>query len=558
MYRVFARIVLLLLVTALVSSGIAVSHPGDAPGPPSLLTTVTLKSLQINSQNYGKDRSSLFVGNVRFSGGFPADGIDANAEFLVAADIVHTKHPPIARSMILNDAMGSAFWEPNQQLYEHNECSPREEMWIEGHVIEIDADGWSAFGANVGSGAGGAAAGYIGGNIPGAIVGFAISQIASMDGNDDFGAFFKSPLPENDEFTLRTRSAEGRTELVFDTFTDELIFDIGCATPSPSPSPSVGQKTALVFDPLEDALANLPEIQIEPGNPGGLTTQRFELIRDAGGAVVLGIAETATGLLIDRTRDLEGHNDAVQSFITGRELASVGDIEGAMTFYRMAYERSLSAEEGGQPAEQPSQLPFTLLVAPTMYAIEVGSEVRLGTVALGASSVPEIFVEGAPEGISTEVTPVKDSDSFVTIEVTVARSIEPGRYPLQVAAADGSNQTTATIDLFVGPRSSARECRRKGVTMAGTGTSERIVGGNQANVIASRGGNDRVSSGGGNDIVCGGSGEDRLLGEAGNDRLSGSGGNDYLEGGNGSDVCDGGPGRDTIVAGGPARCERFR
>ncbi|MEO8243613.1 MAG: M10 family metallopeptidase C-terminal domain-containing protein [bacterium] len=94
--------------------------------------------------------------------------------------------------------------------------------------------------------------------------------------------------------------------------------------------------------------------------------------------------------------------------------------------------------------------------------------------------------------------------------------------------------------------------------LTGTNGHDLIWGGDIANKINSRGGNDLISSNKGNDNVNGGSGNDNIdggedndtiNGGSGNDKLYGSNGDDSLIGRSGDDTLLGGPGKDTLIGG---------
>ena len=86
--------------------------------------------------------------------------------------------------------------------------------------------------------------------------------------------------------------------------------------------------------------------------------------------------------------------------------------------------------------------------------------------------------------------------------------------------------------------------------LVGSHFDDVIRGGNVANSIFGRGGDDTIDGRAGNDVLRGEGGGDTLLGGAGNDRLFGGAGSDLLEGQSGNDVARGGAGNDRIGGGG--------
>ena len=76
----------------------------------------------------------------------------------------------------------------------------------------------------------------------------------------------------------------------------------------------------------------------------------------------------------------------------------------------------------------------------------------------------------------------------------------------------------------------------------GTGASETLNGGVDADTISGLGGNDTIFGNEENDILNGNGGDDQLIGGLGNDTLNGGFGNDFFDGGEGDDVIRLGPG----------------
>ncbi len=92
---------------------------------------------------------------------------------------------------------------------------------------------------------------------------------------------------------------------------------------------------------------------------------------------------------------------------------------------------------------------------------------------------------------------------------------------------------------------------------AGNTFDDIVFGGEEADVISTKsgddfidggGGNDTLSGGTGNDVVSGGEGDDAVSGNDGNDTLNGNAGNDTLHGGKGADSISGQSGDDWISA----------
>ncbi|MFA7281815.1 MAG: DUF4214 domain-containing protein [Sterolibacterium sp.] len=83
-------------------------------------------------------------------------------------------------------------------------------------------------------------------------------------------------------------------------------------------------------------------------------------------------------------------------------------------------------------------------------------------------------------------------------------------------------------------------------TVVGTDLADNMRGGNGAEALYARDGNDSIDGGAGNDTVDGGIGNDLLSGGSGNDALQGGWGADSLSGGAGQDTLNGGMGSDVL------------
>ncbi|WP_295694758.1 fibronectin type III domain-containing protein [Lapillicoccus sp.] len=83
----------------------------------------------------------------------------------------------------------------------------------------------------------------------------------------------------------------------------------------------------------------------------------------------------------------------------------------------------------------------------------------------------------------------------------------------------------------------------------GTGTSDRIYGGNDNDTFWGGAGNDVIEGNGGDDVVLGGDGNDIITDLSGADVLKGGPGNDSIDAGLGNDITMGGDGQDVINGG---------
>lgn len=88
----------------------------------------------------------------------------------------------------------------------------------------------------------------------------------------------------------------------------------------------------------------------------------------------------------------------------------------------------------------------------------------------------------------------------------------------RIEFADGTTWTAATL---------------RDLLLAGSDSSETIIGYREDDVISGQGGDDVIEAGSGNDVIDGGTGADTIRAGYGNDRIDGGAGDDYMDG-NGS------------------------
>lgn len=87
------------------------------------------------------------------------------------------------------------------------------------------------------------------------------------------------------------------------------------------------------------------------------------------------------------------------------------------------------------------------------------------------------------------------------------------------------------------------------VSLDGTGTADRVQGGNGEDTLRGGEGDDRFDGGRDADQLVGAAGDDTLNGGQGKDTLSGGSGDDSLDGGDSTDILRGGDGNDTLNGG---------
>jgi MYXO-CTERM domain-containing protein len=420
----------------------------DPGNNPPIVVMVTLDELRIQTQNsVNGQATTIFPPGSSFRDTFgltPADGFDNNAEFSVSVFLTHVGHGGTATTLEKSD-MVTSVWEAGTRFYSHKECSPQNVITVAGAVVEVDQSGWSNLTANLA----GAGAGLALANLPGAVVGFLISQLASMNGNDSFGTY-NGAIPPAGEVTLPFSSKEGSGEVVFHSEHIILPPETGCngavqvgAAHIPS------NATSKIYDHLGLALTSAGELYSEESEVAALHAAELADVKESAAAIALGLGRTAAAVLVDRAQGLDGNEEAIELFGYGDELALAGDGHGALLAYRYAFEAARTAMVYGYPGEDAS-LPLTLVASPEVFATRAGSEFSLGATVVGAAQESEVYVVDAPTEL--EVSVVEGG-----LVVLVDENAAPGDYTIELAASDGEQQTQASIEVRVGEPKGERE-----------------------------------------------------------------------------------------------------
>ena len=508
-----------------------------------LLTLTTFGTVSADEDPPGEPIiTEVKIETLRITGGtsFITEGAFGGAEFFMTFNTTDTRHGAMTVPFKA-DLFGPQWITSPVAVWGHDECTDRGPISIGGQIVEVDKGDARDFWTNVIAAAGGYAtqASIAGpyGTVAGLVVGFLISATTHANDNDDFGTFSQSfPGPENEFRTVRSTGADGSASMTVTVTARER--EEGCATPSPSPANV--RNAGLIYEPLDGAYASIDGLLVEPGNPGAITPGQALHDEAAYTSLVVGVAQTITGLHVESALSFEGSEEAVAQYEEARAVAPE-DPGLALDLFRGAYDSASTALADGSPAAQPSELPFHAVLLQDVFSLKPDRNIDTLVSVFGASD-PEIEFLDAPGPIDVSV--VEGSTNFFEVGLDLT-DVSPGTYESQLSAVSGTSVVTEDVSFFIAPPTP--NCFGQPVTQFGTSGRDTLEGLAGADVLISGAGNDKLEGLGGNDRLCGGGGADVLKGGAGRDRLSG---------GSGRDSCAGGAGRDTLLSDGKNRCEQ--
>lgn len=428
----------------------------DPPGPPELEVSVTAESLRLTQDQ--------------------DDGFDGNAELLLMANTTHVDHgqdtrqfktddyswdtvtyaPPNFRRVLRRTAPDWWLKAQHPTIWKHTECSPRSTVTVGTTLIEVDTELTDQVVGALASTAAGTAAGAaygaaFGGTgaIPGAIVGFIVSLAASLNGNDDLGVG-SGTIPDNGTKTVESRGPDGGADIKFSGTT--TAYDRPCnPTSTEHAYLTPGDRAALIFRPMEQAVAAIPGMRAEPGNPAQLTEAQLEDIRRTWTRTAMGLAEAAVGAEVEAAKGYVGYAPAAEMFLAARELDGL-DPAAALELYEGAFMQAVVARDETVPAdgEVEPALHFSLSLTPDFISTKPGRNPVVLASALGAAGPVALTVSELPAGMDAEISAVSDGSSVYQVTLSIG-DVVPGMYTVRLNAADGLQGTERELTVVVNP-----------------------------------------------------------------------------------------------------------
>lgn len=412
--------------------GISAAH-FDAPGPPPINVDVdALNVVLIDDQD---------------------DGVDGNAELLLAIMAGHTGHTGALESFSIDNMNfdAGATWTINGDVYDHDECSPRNAVSVATTLIELDNGSKAVVLTTLFSIGRVLVASALGGPVAvgiASVTGVAQFLMVALNGHDDLGAT-AALLPPNGTNSRASVGPRG-SAIVNLRDTTAAIADTGqCGAPPPPPPPQTpNQRAGSIYQKLRDALAQVPLTEAEPGNPNAPSPAQMTDVRASLASWVIDNGELIAGSAIEEARGLNGVAGAITAFQAGQTLAGSGDYNGALLEWESAYAQGLTAWENNSPSVD-TPLPFQAISSPRFFAVEPGSTHAFVTGIYGSQGPVTVQVQNAPSGAIVNINPADDPATPVYVTTMDLSATPPGRYMFQIDADDGSSMTSDTLEVVV-------------------------------------------------------------------------------------------------------------
>lgn len=398
------------------------------------------------------------------------DGPDFNAEFLLTVNVSQPNHPPGRTQQYekydFNFDDGSA-WAFDAVVYDHEECTERDPMTGTVNIFEVDttltdqvatsfASALAGIGASLAYGALMGTAVGPGGMVAGAVGGLAVSLLGLVNGNDDMGTGAAViPAAGSVEFDTAAATPAGapglpaRSAVIVRGRTSIMPEQPGCGTPAEPRTFTAGERTGAIYPHLQQVMALAAQIDMEPGNPAGLTAAQLVEIRRTWTRAAVGLAELAAGAEIEEAVALQGAEAAAELFLTAREL-SAADPGTAVEMYSQAFHKAAVAREQNVNAATSFRLPLQVSLSGDFFATRPHRTVEVAAAAFGAGGPAELVVEGLPATV--KVTVDQENEEIAVYKITMALGdLAPGTYPFKVTAAAESGKATAAGTIMVSP-----------------------------------------------------------------------------------------------------------
>ena len=399
----------------------------------------------------------------------PDDGVDGNAEFILAVSAV-SGHGPYSGAFEKDDLNWDdrRVWSINSASVLHQECTPMSPVTVSASLAEIDNGAKEVAITALLSAAQFAAACAWGGPwaIAGAFYGGVLRiAIVALNGNDYYGSG-EITLDETGSRLIECSGSDGTADVEIRIETRNVT-DVGqCDTPQSTPPPgetpeqeeTPEETIGKAYDPLHDIYWIPTWLAWEDGNPANLTLCRLGEIGDSLLSMIVGWAQTMAGALIEDAGSVDGIGNALHSYAHGKRMAETAlastdpeardnHTEQALNHFEQAarYAADLCTHPpthvgGGGPSTSP--LPFEVVVTPSYYSTRAHRYTELFVSVFGTNGATQLDIAGLPEGVTADIERLSEVADVYRIGLTLG-DVPTGAYALEISAtADGDIETT--------------------------------------------------------------------------------------------------------------------
>ena len=188
----------------------------------------------------------------------------------------------------------------------------------------------------------------------------------------------------------------------------------------------------------------------EDGNPARLSPTNLTDIRETLFSLTIGLAELVAGAEIEDAKNFQGVQAAIANFVTARQLASKGDLQGAVDQYEEAFIEAAEALKKRVPGPS-AQLPGQVSAVPKVFSTQTGRNFEVLTTVFGAKDLSSVVVSGAPPGMNTEISQLNPEVPVFVMSVDVGQA-PPGTYTLSLTADDAvQGEAVQDVTVVVNP-----------------------------------------------------------------------------------------------------------
>ncbi|MEM8930336.1 MAG: hypothetical protein AAGE94_04140, partial [Acidobacteriota bacterium] len=351
-HALLTRSLYILLALLVAWPGALLAHPDEAGEPIMVSATIDegiVQGLDGGPANYD-------------------DGWDLEAEFLLTTTWVHSGHGvEVSEAGTYANTSASPILDLFD-YYSHPECTDREPILQISTLIEVDTEfsdhvlfKWMQVGVGLalsGYGAPAAAAVFVGGG--------AMSLAMVLNGSDDFGTVI-TWVPADSTTLMEFKGADGAAILPL-TGRVSSTDVITCFAPVTTVASVTVAERAEAYDTLREAIAQIPNVDVEAGNPAGLSEQDVDDLRAALTSMVVTMAELQAGFEVEAAAAYAGNEDAVAFLAEAEAAVADGESVDAIELYALAFETAARAIEEGEKGAgatiEPRIVPLTSVHAP--------------------------------------------------------------------------------------------------------------------------------------------------------------------------------------------------